>query len=408
MVVHNRYRSSSPSGEDRVVDQERAALEEAGHEVQGFERRSDDIASFPPLRKALVPAAVVWSSSPARDLEAVLATYRPDVVHIHNVFPLLSPSVLLACQRSGIPSVVTVHNFNLVCAAGNLFREGAICRDCVGRLVPTPGVAHGCYRDSSWSTVPRALSIVAHRKRWQTAPSAYIFLSEAQRLELEPAGLPVCRSFVKPNLVPPVRRRQTNEGLVVYLGRLAEEKGLRVLMDGWSSYTDAIPDGKLRLVIAGTGPLETPIRRWASSRPAVDVVGLLERSTCADLVARAAAVVVPSEWPEPFGLVVAEAMAAGVPPIATSHGAFRELITHGKDGILYPPSDPEALGRVLQRLDQNPGWTVELGHAAYDTYLRRFAPPGNIGELERIYRYAVSHPRQHGREQGERVSESPA
>jgi len=396
LVVHNRYRSSSPSGEDRVVDQEQAALEAAGHQVRRFERRSDDIATLSLLHKALVPAAVVWNPAPARDLEAMLATYRPDVVHVHNIFPLLSPSVLQACKRSGIPSVVTLHNFNLVCAAGNLFRRDAICRACVGRHIPTPGVIHGCYRGSAFSTLPRTASIVANRKLWQSAPSAYIFLSEAQRLELGAAGLPACRSFVKPNMVPAVKRRQTNDGLIVYLGRLAEEKGLRVLMDGWGVYTEATPDAKLRLVIAGTGPLEAEIRGWANGRSSVDVVGLLDRRACADLVARSAAVVVPSEWPEPFGLVVAEAMAAGVPPIATAHGAFPELITDGQDGVLYPPGDPSTLGAVLRRVDQDSDWTVKLGEAANETYHRRFAPAGNVAELERIYQYAVSHPRPNG------------
>ena len=392
VVVHNRYRSTSPSGEDRVVDQEQSALEAAGHQVVRFERRSDDIAALGSVRKAMVAANVVWNPGPARDLEALLTTDRPDVVHIHNVFPLLSPSVLLACQRSGVPSVVTLHNFNLVCAAGNLYREGAICRACVGRHFPAPGVAHGCYRGSSLSTIPRAVSIAAHRNLWQSAPSAYIFLSEAQRRELLPAGLPPSRSFVKPNLVQPARRRQAKAEAIVYLGRLTEEKGLRVLMDGWRRYGEATPDPRLRLVIAGTGPMESEIRDWARELSSVDLVGLLDRAACGDLVANAAAVVVPSVWPEPFGLVVAEAMAAGVPPIATAHGAFPELIADGRDGILFPPGDPGALGRVLRRIDADPGWTETLGQAAYDTYVRRFAPPGNVAELERIYRYAVLHP----------------
>lgn len=399
LVVHNRYRSSSPSGEDRVVDQEHAALEAAGHQVRRFERRSDDIASMPLVKKASVPATAVWNPALARDLQASFDAWRPDVVHVHNVFPLLSPSVFRACARAGIPSVVTLHNFVLVCAAGNLFRDGSICRACTGRRVPLPAVAHGCFRQTL-SAAPRAMSVFAHRRLWQNAPSAYVFLSGAQRRELEPVGLPVHRSFVKPNLVPDVPRRRPrpgsaphDDGLIVYLGRLTEEKGLRVLMESWQTYLRATTCPRLRLVIAGAGPMEAEINQWANARASVDFVGFLDRGACADLVAAATAVVAPSEWPEPFGLVVAEAMAAGVPPIATDHGAFRELVTHGHDGLLYPPGDPSALSKVLARLDREPGWAVQLGVTAYDTYRRRFAPAGNVAELERIYRFAIANPR---------------
>lgn len=393
LVVHNRYRSATPSGEDRVVDQESAALAEAGHEVELFERLSDEIATYSLRQKALVPGRVVWSMRSARELEVVLQGYRPDVVHAHNLLPLLSPSVLLACQKHDVPSVVTFHNFRTVCAGDSLFREGAVCRACVDRHLPLPSLVHGCYRNSSVATVPRAVAVVAHRRLWGRLPSAYIFLSDAQRRELEPAGFPVGRSFVKPNLVPPAARRVTSEGLVVYLGRLTEEKGLRVLMKGWDHYLGARRVPSLKLAVAGTGPMDAEIRSWARTRPSVEVLGLIDRDACSRLVARAEALVAPSEWPEPFGLVVAEAMAAGVLPIATNHGAFKELIAHGVDGVLYPLGDFEMLGCVLLRVENDPVWTNRLGQAAYQTYLRRFEPSRNVAELEHIYRFAIGHPR---------------
>lgn len=393
VVVHNRYRSSSPSGEDRVVDQEHEALADAGHEVLRFERRSDDIAGLSLTKKALVPPGMLWSPGPARELEGWLSASRPDIVHIHNIFPLLSPSVLLACWRSRIPTVITFHNFSLVCPKGTLFRDGSVCRACVGRRLPAPALAHGCYQHSPVTTIPRALSTAAHRGLWQNVPSAYIFISEAQRRELEPAALPVGRSFVKPNLVPSVPTVRRSEHLIVFVGRLTEEKGLRVLMNAWDRYTAGRPHPRLRLAIAGTGPLEDEIRGWAAPRRSVDALGLLDRSACNELVARATAVVVPSEWPEPFGLVVAEAMAAGVPPIATAHGAFAELISDGRNGLLYPPGDAAALSRILGGIEDDPGALASLGQAAYRAYEKRFAPRQNVAELEQIYRYAISHPR---------------
>jgi glycosyltransferase involved in cell wall biosynthesis len=393
LVVHNRYRSSSPSGEDRVVDQEREALIAAGHDVRRFERFSDDITAFSLPQKAQLPVRLLWSRRAANDLDAVLETFRPDAVHFHNLFPLLSPSVLRLCERKRVPSVVTLHNYWQVCGGCTLFRTGAECRVCVGRKLPLPGIQHGCYRNSTLATLPIAVATVAHRRIWQTVPDAYIFLSDAQRQELEPVGLPQSRSFVKPNLTPPTPHRTTPEDLVVYLGRLSEPKGLLVLMRAWDRYIGARRSTGLRLAIAGTGPLEAEIRAWAASRPSVDMLGLLDRDQCASLVRRATTVVAPSEWMEPFGLVVVEAMAAGVAPIATTQGAFPDLITDGVDGLLYPPSDDGALAGLLTQIEASPQWVASLGTGARQTYERRFVPAQNVTELEAIYRFAVEHPR---------------
>ncbi len=393
LVVHNRYRSSSPSGEDRVVDQEHEALAAAGHCVERVERSSDEIAVLTLREQALVPARVVWSRRALEDLDRSVARFGPDVVHLHNLFPLISPSALRSCERSRIPCVVTFHNYRQVCASGFLFRTGAICRRCVGRRFELPGIVHGCYRGSALATLPIAVSTTAHRRSWQRVPSAYLFLSEAHRRELASLGLPPHRCFVKDNLVPPAGRRQGPEGLVVFLGRLEEAKGIRVLMSAWDRLTQAGRAPSLRLVVAGSGPLEAEVRRWARPRSSVEVVGLLGHTECADLVRRASAVVVPSEWLEPFGLVVAEAMAAGVAPLAPALGAFPELIADGVDGLLYPPGDAQALAGLLARVGSSPRWMDRLGVAARRTYERRFAPAVVVARLEAIYRFAIAHPR---------------
>ena len=149
----------------------------------------------------------------------------------------------------------------------------------------------------------------------------------------------------------------------------------------------------LRLAIAGSGPLDEEVRAWAASRPSVDVLGLLTRDECTALVRRARALVAPSEWPEPFGLVVAEAMAAGVPPVASAHGSFVEIITDGVDGMLYPPGDVGALARHLQGIESSPNRLLELGEAAKQTYEKRFTAAQNVAELEAIYRFAIDNPR---------------
>lgn len=391
LIVHNRYRSSSPGGEDRVVDQESFVLADAGHEVRRFERLNDEIERFSLLQKVSMPGQVLWSFSAANALVRALDDFAPDVVHVHNLFPLLSPSVLQVCRRRGVPVVATLHNYRLICSEGSLFRGGAICRNCVGRS-PFPAVRHGCFHGSRLATVPLVLASAAHQHAWRSMVAAYVFISEAQKAEFASFDLPEARCFVKGNLVLPVAPKTITEDLVVFVGRLNEAKGLRVLMGAWDHYSADPTLPQLRLAIAGSGPLDEEVRTWARCRPEVEFLGLLTREQCATLMSRARAVVVPSQWPEAFGLAAAEAMAAGVPPIASSHGSFPELITDGHDGLLFPAGDVKALSKVLESVAATPDWFDQLGRNALATYRRRFHPDVNSRELEKIYQFAIDHP----------------
>ena len=265
LVAHSRYRSTAPSGENRVVDQETAALADLGHEVELFERRSDDIEGWSAVRKATLPAAVVWNSGTRRDLLAALRSNRPDVVHIHNTFPLLSASVLYACRDAGVPVVVTLHNYKLACASGDFFRDGAVCHDCASGA-PIGAMRHGCYRNSRAATAPVALAAVANRRAWRTMVAAYACISAAQRGLLRGVGLPADRVFVRHNMIPAravVSAPRRPE--VMYAGRLDAAKGIPVLMAGWDRYLSAVGSPGISLVIAGSGLLEGDVRAWADS-----------------------------------------------------------------------------------------------------------------------------------------------
>jgi len=171
LLVHNRYRSATPSGENRVVDSEGEELAKAGHEIRRFGKDSDEIEHWSAAKKALLPARVVWSRESHRELAATLRDYRPDVVHVHNTFPLLSGAVLYACRDASVPVVATIHNYKLACASGDFFRNGSVCRDCETRF-PLPALLHGCYRGSRVATAPAALAISVHRPAWTSLVSS--------------------------------------------------------------------------------------------------------------------------------------------------------------------------------------------------------------------------------------------
>lgn len=373
-----------------MVDQEGALLRAHGHVVENFERFSDHITEWSLARKALLPAQVVWSDQARRSLVETLGRVQPDVVHIHNTFPLLSPSVLYACRAERVPVVVTFHNYRLVCPTGELFRDGAICHDCVDRRLPLTAVRHGCYRGSALATLPLAAGLVAHRGAWRKMVSAYIFLSEAQRDIIALDEVPAARSFVKPNFVPfRPAPDVAPDHMVVYAGRMADTKGIPLLMEAWDRYSSEARQRPLRLVVAGGRPRQ---RLSGRAEAAMECLGVLSRSDCLAVMARARAVIVPSAWEEAFGLVVVEAMAAGVPSVASAHGSFPELITNGRDGVLFEPGNACALAEVFRDIELDPERYAMLGRAARRTYERRFTPEVNVEELLGIYQFAIDNP----------------
>ncbi|MFD4630669.1 glycosyltransferase [Streptomyces sp. NPDC058284] len=389
LVVHNRYNSAQPSGENKVVDQEVELLRGAGHRVGVFERRSDDIAARSLPGKAALPLLVPWNPAVRKELAARLRAERPDVVHVHNVFPLLSPAVLAACADAGVPAVATLHNYTQVCPPGTLQRDGLPCTECVGST-PLPAVRHGCYRNSRLATVPLAVSLVVNRRRWWSGVERFFCISAAQRDVLVRSGMPAERLAVKHNFVPEPDARRSGPGEhLLYLGRLAEAKGVRLLMAAWDELAAGGGVG-VPLVIAGTGPLEREVSAWAAGRDDVRYVGLYDPAQCRQAIARSVAVVAPSTWLEAFGLVVVEAMAAGVPAVAAGHGAFVELVEDGVSGLLHRPGESASLAACLRRVAADPALGQEMGRAARRRYERGFSPAVGLERLVEEYRTAIA------------------
>lgn len=392
MVVHNRYRSVVPSGENKVVDRETEALSSLGHDVARFERSSDEIDDWSRLRKASLPARVIWNPRARQELAAALEANKPDVVHVHNTFPLFSASTLYACRDARVPVVATFHNKRLLCASGDFFRDGAPCHDCAHGS-PLRAVAHGCYRNSRAATVPMVLASKAQRHSWRTLVSAYVFVSASVRDLLASLALPEERIFVRHHLIPRKDMPEvTRAPVIVYAGRLDEAKGIRVLMNAWDRYRASAAKPGLRLAIAGAGALDAEVASWASTRASVELVGHLATDRLADLISRARAVVLPSICEETFGLVAVEAMALGVPPIAAAHGAFTEIITAGVDGVLTKPGDPADLALAIANAERDSARLEEYGKQARKAYEARFDPENNINQLIEIYRHAIRYP----------------
>ena len=387
LMAHNRYRTGQPSGEDHVFDQEVTLLRAHGHQVETVERRSDDIAAMSRLQKARVIAEIPGSRRAGESVATQIASFRPDVVHLHNTFPMVTASAIRAANVAGVPVVATLHNFRLVCPSGTLYRDGRVCDDCVGR-VPWPSVRHGCYRGSRPATVPLTVAMVANRRRWWHGVETFFCISAAQRRTLIAAGMPAERLVVKHNFVPEPRVARSGVGEhLLYLGRLNEEKGVGLLMAAW----DRLPqETRLRtpLRIAGTGELAARVSGWAAGRDDVEYLGLRDRAECERLIAGARAVLVPSVWPEAFGLVVVEAMAAGVPAVGAAHGSLLELVSDGVSGILHEVGDAGSLSACIDAVS-DPATSARMGAAARARYLAHFTEQTGLARLVEGYRAVI-------------------
>lgn len=389
LLVHNRYRSAEPSGENVVFDEEAAELARRHHDVEVWTVSSDEIAGYNALQNLRLPFRTVWSGESARQLRTAVRSFRPDVVHLHNTFPLITTSVIPMLRREGVPTVATVHNYRLTCAGGSLYRDGRVCHDCVGK-VQWRGVVHGCYRNSSVLTAPIAVGNALTMRQWNQL-DAVLALSTAQRSLLVDGGLDDERVVVKPNFVRDYGpSMDTERSGVVYVGRLADTKGVLTIIEAWREL--AARGRSIPLQIIGDGPLRQEVVKLAADLVDVRFMGRVDRDVVIEAVRTASAVLLPSSWEETFGLSVVEAMCVGTPVIATSHGSFTDIVTDGHDGFLVLPDDALALVDAAGRLHDDPALVARLGANARHTYETRYTPDVVMSQLEAIYDRVCDRP----------------
>lgn len=334
VVAHNRYREAQPSGENTIVDAEIAQLTAAGVEVLPFIRSSDEIPSMSKSAKALLPISPIWAPRAQEDLSRLIAEHRPDVLHLHNPYPLISPWIVRTAHRHGVPVVQTVHNYRQVCSSGLYFRDGMICQDCRGRALGVPAIVHRCYRGSRAQSALMATTLAVHRGTWRSV-DRFVALTSAVADHLRDYGIPAERIVVKPNGIPdPGAPAPLGDGFL-YMARLSPEKGLDLLLDAWRRH----PDGALGpLRIAGDGELRPLAEAAAAERADVTYLGPLDRAGVRAAIEASAVIIAASTWHDVLPTVIIEALAAGRPVLGTALGGIPYLL--GADA----PREPAGTG----------------------------------------------------------------
>jgi glycosyltransferase involved in cell wall biosynthesis len=380
LLLHNYYQQSG--GEDIVVQQEKALLEAHGHTVGLLTADNSRITGI--SSQAAVALNSIYSRRSRAQLEKKIISSKPDVVHVHNFFPQLSPSVYYACTKAKIPLIQTLHNFRLICPNALLFREGKPCEDCVGRTIPWPGIRNACYRGSHVGTAVLATMLTTHRLwgTWQVV-DAYIALSEFARRKLIAGGIPSSHLFVKPNcIVPDPGMRARSDDYALFVGRLSPEKGIKTLLAAWAQ----LPPRRLKIV--GDGPLRDVVEQ--TKIPNLEFMGPQSSEVVMGLIGAATFLVVPSECYENFPRVIVEAFAKGVPVLGSRLGSMEELIDDGRTGVLFRPGDVQDLANKAEWLFTHPDALRLMSDEARREFETKYTAEHNYKQLMQIYRSATS------------------
>lgn len=391
LLTHNYYGSAAPSGENQVFEAERELLKQRGHAVGEFVRHSDTIrpkGAWGALQGAL---STPWNPFAAAAAERAVAEHRPDVVHVHNTFPLLSPSIFYGIGGKAA-RVLTLHNYRLFCPAAIPMRAGEVCTECMDRRSVWPAVRHGCYRNSRVATLPLAAKVALHRRlgTWTNQVDAFIALSAFQRERMTGAGLPAELVHVKPNFYPgdpAVVAWAERSQCVVFAGRLTAEKGVRALVQAWLAWGQSAPE----LRIVGDGDLRGELERLAAQSLGVPIrfLGQLPAGAAQQEIARARLLVLPSECFEGFPMVVREAFAFGTPAAVSDIGPLPSIVRRGENGVTFKPADSQSLLEAVRAVWESKGELERLAEGARRSFKDLYSEEANYRMLMAIYEQAV-------------------
>jgi glycosyltransferase involved in cell wall biosynthesis len=372
-VIHSFYSQKQPSGENNVVIDQVAQLREAGHDVELLARKTDDLSNQPlyPLASAYRTLTGLGASP-----ETALNRFKPDIVHLHNTFPNWGTNWLL---RWGKRTVVTIHNYRAFCAAGTLFRDGHSCRDCL--TIPVlPAVRHKCYRESGLASVPLAWAsspVGPARRSLQQASSLVTLNPEAQTLFSAVLRRPV---KVVPNFVHPASHDMTPTKGWVFVGRLSPEKGLDRLLNSWPT--------EEALDVIGDGPLIGRLEGQALAHQEVKFLGPQPRERVLECLSQYSGLVVPSMWAEGIPTVVLEALARGVPIVASHHVAAAAALRLRGVAVQFDPTESRDATRSALAAVRRSGAAMRARCVAL--HAEEYAPQVWSARMEAIYAQVIA------------------
>ena len=391
LAIHNFHRKGSASGDDQVFKSETTLLEEHGHEVIRYTVSNDEFDNSGVLGKIAATFGMLWSFKNYKRVKKLVETEKPDIVHIHTFFPLLSPSILYAAKRGGAKVVATLHDTRFICPCATSLRGTELCNQC-GDGNYFRMCKYGCFKGSRLQSFIVACIFLYHRirKSFYQQIDRYICLNDNQIQLLVNIGFDKKKIVKKYNFVPDADANvdvalvpELPERYVVFYGRIGEEKGIRILMQIWDRIKD-IP-----LVVMGGGPLEEEFRNWADQMDNVYFLGYTQHDKCLSIVKKAEFVVFPSIWYEGCSMVEIETESLGKGIVATDLGFSQEAIENGVNGYKVPLGSIDGFEKTIRMLWANQELIDTLGKIARRDYEAKYLPEDNYQQIIRIYEYVA-------------------
>ncbi|MCA4895576.1 MAG: glycosyltransferase family 4 protein [Cytophagales bacterium] len=390
LQIHNKYKSFG--GEDVLLQSEFNLLKENGHAVEQlfFDNKTIEPSFFGKLNAGIKS---IYNFKSARVVQHAISTFKPDIIHVQNFFPILSPAVFYVANRNNVPVVTTINNYRLICSNATLLRDNHLCVKCVNKVLPLSGVAHKCYHNSHFQSAAVTLMSSVHKLlgTWRNRIDMYIIAMTEFGKETfitSSLKLPPEKCTLKPNFVVDMGfGSESREDFYLCFARLSEEKGIRVLLDSLHHY-------KYKLKIVGDGPLRPIVEQAVKENTSIEFLGFKNIDWIIAEVKKSRAVIMPSIWYEALPLSVLHTLSTGTPLIISDLPPFRELIADKINGFHFKTGDSVDLARKIEFLNQNYDQMKVLYKNARETYLEKYTPERNYLMLIEIYERLLKSYRQ--------------
>jgi len=379
LVIHNFYQQKG--GEDIVVQQEIELLRDKGHIVDTFFVSNKSITTQ--IDKFTASLNTSYSVKFRDRIKKKINYFCPDIVHIHNTFPIITSSVYDACIQSNVPSIQTLHNFRIRCSSGLFFRDGKICEQCLNKSA-FQAVLHKCYRNSIVGSFFVAKMIEDNKRRdvWNVKVDRLISLTSFAKQKLIASGIKKNKICIKPNFIKDYGYCYEKEDYFLFIGRLSVEKGLDLLLEVFTK-----TDKKLKII--GTGPLENEVHKSVSTNPNIEYLGFMNKDAIINHLKKAKSLIFSSICYEGMPMTILESFSTGTPVISPNIGGPNEMVKNNENGLIYEVNNSKDLLDKIYSLDEDRELQNKLSNGARSSYKLNYSAELNYKMLMDIYKKVI-------------------
>lgn len=379
LLIHNYYQQRG--GEDTVFDNELALLQNSEHSVETLTFHNDELKQ---LSKQQAGIKLFNNKQAAEQLEEKIKAFSPDIIHIHNFFPLASPAIYKTAGQFNIPVVQTLHNFRLICSNALLFKNGQVCESCINKTLPLNGIINKCYRDSSLQTLALTTMVKANQfnNTWHNDISKYIALTEFAKQKFNKANLklPLEKMVTKPNFTfdSGIGDYNQRENYILFIGRLSVEKDIPTLLE-------AFKNTETPLKIIGDGPFRTMVEAATSKHKNIEYLGYQNKEQVMTYLKKSRAFILPSTCYEGCPMTILESLSTGTPVLVSKTGGLAEFVQHKINGLHFTPGNAQELQAQVNTISYDNDLHLKLSFQARESYLKHYTPEQHLKSIIEIY-----------------------